>query len=350
MSDPKFFHPVRSLTAAEIAEFVGGTLASGDPETRIDAVAPIGDAGPGQLTFLDNPRYAPQLRETRAAICICAAKYAAMAPEGVAVIVAAAPYRASAQVVQALFPDATKLKGSFGNEGIHPSAVVDPSARLEAGVTVEPGAVIGPEVEIGSGTVVCANAVIGKGVRIGRDGYVGPGASVLYALVGNRVILHPGCRIGQDGFGFAMGPGGHLKVPQIGRVIIQDDVEIGANTTIDRGSNRDTIIGEGTKIDNAVQVGHNVVVGRHCVIVSQSGISGSTRLDDYVALGGQAGLSGHLHIGMGAQVAGNSGVADDIPAGERWMGSPAKPIRQFMKETRTLRKLAAAASGEKDSD
>ena len=177
-----------------------------------------------------------------------------------------------------------------------------PTARLEPGVIVDPGAVIGPRAEIGAGTVIGANAVIGPDVRIGRHGAIGPGATIACALIGDRVIIHPGAHIGQDGFGFALGPRGHLKVPQIGRVIIQDDVEIGAGSTIDRGANRDTIIGEGTKIDNLVQIGHNVVIGRHCVIVSQVGISGSCVIDDFAALAGQVGLAGHLHIGDGAQI------------------------------------------------
>ena len=178
--------------------------------------------------------------------------------------------------------------------------------------------------------MIGANAVIGPGVRIGREcGDRARARRIACALIGDRVIVHPGAHIGQDGFGFALGPRGHLKVPQIGRVIIQDDVEIGAGSTIDRGANRDTVIGEGTKIDNLVQIGHNVVIGRHCVIVSQVGISGSCVIDDFVALGGQAGLAGHLHIGAGAQIGAASGVMNDVPAGQRWFGAPAQPPREF---------------------
>nr|WP_244500346.1 UDP-3-O-(3-hydroxymyristoyl)glucosamine N-acyltransferase [Methyloceanibacter methanicus] len=186
---------------------------------------------------------------------------------------------------------------------------------------MEPGAIVGPDAQIGQGTTIASGAVVGFRVHIGRDSYIGPNACVTHALIGNRVILHAGVAIGQDGFGFAMGREGHMKVPQIGRVVVQDDVEIGANSTVDRGALRDTIIGEGTKIDNLVQIGHNVIVGRHCIIVSQTGISGSSELGDFVALGGQVGLVGHLKIGAGAQIAASSNVRGDVPAGARWGGT-----------------------------
>jgi UDP-3-O-[3-hydroxymyristoyl] glucosamine N-acyltransferase len=242
-----------------------------------------------------------------------------------------------------LYPSAARPVSSFGEKRVSPLAHVHVAARLEPGVTVDPGAVIGPGAEIGAGTLIGANAVIGPGARIGRDCAIGPGATISCALIGDRVIIHPGAHIGQDGFGFALGAGGHLKVPQIGRVIIQNDVEIGAGTTIDRGANRDTVIGEGTKIDNLVQVGHNVVIGRHCVLVSQSGVSGSCVVEDYAALGGQAGLAGHLHVGVGAQIAAASGVMNDVPAGERWGGAPAMPLREFFREVAAVKKLARGA-------
>jgi UDP-3-O-[3-hydroxymyristoyl] glucosamine N-acyltransferase len=193
-------------------------------------------------------------------------------------------------------------------------------------------AVIGPDSEIGAGTLIAAD----------RDGLAdgGTGATVAHALIGDRVIVHPGARIGQDGFGYLPSSAGHLKIPQSRRVIIQDDVEIGANTTIDRGSTRDTVIGEGTKIDNLVQIAHNVSIGRHCLIAGQVGISGSAVLGDFVMLGGKVGIADHVTIGTGAQLGAQSGVMHDVPPGERWLGSPAQPVRDFMKGVSVVRRLA----------
>ncbi|TDR93585.1 UDP-3-O-(3-hydroxymyristoyl)glucosamine N-acyltransferase [Enterovirga rhinocerotis] len=349
MADPVFHARSGSIPLAEIAALSGVELPPGSDTILIENVAPLEDASPRDLAYMDNPRYAEALAATRAGACFVSKRYAGKVPAGTVALVVAEPYVAYSAVLSRLYPDALRPGSAFGSSGVSPGSFVHPTARLEDGVTVDPGAVIGPGAEIGRGTVVAAGAVVGPGTRIGRDCSVGPLASVLHALVGNRVIIHPGVRIGQDGFGYAFAKGRHVKVPQIGRVIIQDDVEIGANTTIDRGGTRDTIIGEGTKIDNLVQIAHNVVIGRHCIIVSQVGISGSTTLEDYVVLAGQVGVIGHVRIGAGSQIAGDSNVNSDVPPGSRWGGTPAKPVREWFREITVLKKLAAERGRRDDS-
>ena len=346
MGEPVFFRRAGSLSVGEIVELTGAKLLRDfDLAASVDTIAPLDQGVPGTLVFLDNPKYADQVRLTRASACLVSQRYADRVPETTAALVTPEPYAACAKVSARLFPDSMRPGSVFGGSGISPGAYIHPEARLESGVTVDPGAVIGPRAEIGEGSVIGPNAVIGPDVRIGRECSIGPHSTILYALIGDRVIIHPGVRIGQDGFGFAMSARGHLKVPQIGRVIVQNDVEIGANTSIDRGANRDTVVGEGTKIDNLVQIGHNVTIGRHCVIVSQVGISGSSDIGDFVVIGGQVGISGHLKIGMGAQIGAQSGVMADIPAGAKFIGSPARPAREFMREVATLSKLAGRKSG-----
>ncbi|MBV9739587.1 MAG: UDP-3-O-(3-hydroxymyristoyl)glucosamine N-acyltransferase [Hyphomicrobiales bacterium] len=341
MPDPVFFEPAADLNLAEVAALVSAApLSAEDGRKPVRGVAAVDRAKADELTFLENPHYLEALTRSRALACLVAEKNAARVPGGMIALVVKDPYRSFARVAGHMYPAALRLSSTCGTQGVSPGSHVDATARLEGGVTVDPGAVIGPDAEIGSGTLIGANAVIGPSVRIGRESSIGPGASVTHALIGNRVILHAGVRIGQDGFGFAMGPQGHAKVPQIGRVIIQDDVEIGANSTIDRGANRDTMIGEGTKIDNLVQIAHNVVIGRHCVIAGQVGISGSVTLEDFVVLAGHVGVVGHLRIGAGAQIAGASNIKDNVPAGARWGGTPAKPIRDWFREMQVVALLA----------
>src|SRR3984885_3053015 len=226
------------------------------------------------------------------------------------------------------------------SNAIAPNATIHPAARIENDVTVDPGAVIGPRAEIGAGSIIGATAVIGADVLIGRDCVIGAGCSIMHTLIGDRVVIHPGCRIGQDGFGYAGAK--QKKIPQTGRVIIQNDVEIGAGTAIDRGSIRDTTIGEASKIDNLFHITHNVVIGRHCVVVAQCGISGSVTLEDFAMLGGAVGLAPRVTIGKGGRVAARSGVMHDIPPGETWGGYPATPIKQWMRQQTTLARLAAS--------
>ena len=341
MSEPVFFRPASCPSLAEILDWTGARVVGLlDPaEVIVGRVAPLDEAGPDSLAFFDNPKYLDALRATRALACFVSERFASQVPKSTIALVTEAPMRAFASVLSRLYPEAIAPGSCFGSNGISPGAFVHPEARLETNVIVDPGAVIGPGVEIGSGSAVGPNVVIGAQVRIGRDCLIGPGARIANALIGNRVIIHAGAAIGQDGFGFAVDGRGHMKVPQIGRVIIQDDVEIGANSTVDRGMMRDTVIGEGTKIDNLVQIAHNVQIGRHCLIAAQAGISGSTEFGDFVSVGGQAGFAGHLIVGSGAQIAGQAGVIADVPAKARLGGTPARAFRDWLRAHVVLDRL-----------
>ncbi len=346
MEHPGFYDRVGPFSLETIAAESEAILTdTGRGGLAASDIRPLNAAGPEDVAFIDNPRYLPDLAATKALACFVHDKYAGRVPQGTVALVTPEPYRAYAKALALFYPEAGHPKAGWPAEGANP--LVHPSAKLEDGVIVEVGSIIGPEAQIGSGTRIAAGAVIGYRCALGRDCFIGPRAVIGHALIGNNVIIHAGASIGQDGFGFAMGRGGHFKVRQIGRVIIQDWVEIGANAAIDRGALRDTVIGEGTKIDNLVQIGHNVVVGRHCVLVGQVGISGSTVLEDFVVMGGQSGTVGHITLGAGAQIAGNSGVAESVPRGARWGGTPAKPLKQWAREVALLKWMVSRFSGAK---
>jgi len=334
MPDPHFFERSKAFSLQEIVEITGAKIHGDfDPTFILENVAPLDRAGEGDLSFLDNKKYKEQFTATKAAACFVQPDLADLAPEGVALLVTPTPYKAYALIAQAFYP----------NKGPEPfvsdDAYVHETANVPKSCVIHPGAVIEAGVELGEHVTIEAGAVIKQNVKIGSHSRVGPNAVISHAIIDEYVNIYPGAKIGQDGFGFAIDLAGYVKVPQLGRVIIESHVEIGANTTIDRGAGPDTVIGQGTWIDNLVQIGHNVKIGKGCIIVAQVGISGSTVIGDYVALGGQVGVAGHLNIGTGARIAAQSGVMRDIPAGQEMMGSPAVLIKDFMRQTATLKRL-----------
>jgi UDP-3-O-[3-hydroxymyristoyl] glucosamine N-acyltransferase len=347
MNDPAFFKQMGPFTVAELAEASGAEVARAGPDgLAIDRVSTLEEAGPGAVAFFDNKRYADQLSACTASAFVTQKRHLAACPENAAVLIARDPGTALGQITRLFFPEADKPIPFWSQQG-SAAAHIDPTARLEADVTIEPGAVIGAGVVIGANTTIGAGAAIGRGCMVGRNCSFGPGVSVQHALIGDGVILHPGVRIGQDGFGYASGPEGHTKIPQIGRVILQDNVEIGANSCVDRGGLRDTTIGEGTKIDNLVQIGHNVQTGRHCMIVAGVSLAGSVILGDFVAIGGHTVVDNHVQVGSGAQIAGISVVNRDVPPGERWGGTPAQPAKQWMRDLLSMRRLARQEQAER---
>lgn len=354
MGDPVFHPAVEPVTLEDVCALVQGRAEGAGLSRQLSGVAALADAGPSDIAYMDGLKFVTDLRATRAGACLVGARFAGEVPTGTVAIIVARPFAAFVMLARRFHADLLRPDTIFGQTGIAAGAVIHPQARIEDGVTIDPGAVVGPDAEIGSGSLVSAGAIIGPGVRIGRDCSIGAGASLLHALVGNRVVIHPGARIGQDGFGYLGGARGHAKIPQIGRVILQDDVEIGANSTIDRGGLRDTVIGEGTKVDNLVQIAHNVTIGRHCIVVSQTGIAGSATLGDFVMIGGQVGVLGHVTIGDRAQIAATSNVKHDVPPGVEWGGSPAKPMREWFREVMALQRLGrgevALGSQQKDNE
>ena len=334
MADPRFISVRGPFALAELAGVAEAELGPGaDGSKRIVDIAPLEAAGGDAISFLDNPRYADAFAKSRAGACIVHPRHAERAPPGMALLLAEHPYQAFARVARAFYPPPSV------EPGIAPSVAIDPSATLGSGCRVDPGAVIGPRCEIGARCHIGANVVIGTGVVIGDDCIIGACASLSHCVVGERALIGPGARIGQVGFGFASGPEGNLRLPHVGRVVIHDDVDIGANTTIDRGSSRDTVIGPGCVIDNLVQIAHNVQLGRGCVIVAQVGISGSTKLGDFVVCGGQVGLAGHLNIGDRVELAARAGVTRDLEQGRAYGGVPAVPLMQWKRQAAALARL-----------
>lgn len=331
MADPRFFRRAGPFSLGALAtrlnaEGVGAEVALGaDPGLEIADVGTIEESGSAEICYFVDRAYAIAFAGTKAGACITTSALAPLAPAGCSILLASDPRAAFAAVAAAFYPDDRPPVG--------PEPVFGMGVEIGVGAFVDTGA------RIGAGTRIGANAVIGAGVQIGENCSIGANVTLSHCLIGDRVILHPGVQIGQDGFGFVPAAGGLRKVPQLGRAIIEDDVEIGANSCVDRGAAGDTVVGRGTKTDNLVQIGHNVRIGPHCVIVAQVGISGSCRVGAGVLIGGQAAISDHVVLGDGAQIAGKSGVMRDVGSGETVMGYPAKPIRQFWREIASLARL-----------
>lgn len=337
-ADPRFHAgtgPHRLDRIAAVAGLPEGSLGA-DAARLFEDVAPLHEAGPAQVAFLDGRRHLAALRESRAGAVILPPDLAGQVPEGCVALPSPAPHLAFARVAALFHPAPAPLPG------IHPTAVVAADAVLGEGSEVGPYAVIGAGAVLGARAYVGPHAVIGPGCVFGDDARIHAHASAICCIAGHRVTLHHGARVGQEGFGFTPTPEGrYVTIPQLGRVRLGDEVEIGANACVDRGALGDTVLGPGTRLDNLVQIGHNVSTGRGCVIVAQVGISGSTRLGDYVTIAGQAGLTGHLTIGSKARIGAQAGVQSDVPPGQDVTGSPAMPVKDALRAALYLRKLGA---------
>ncbi len=331
MGDARFFARSNPHPLAAVARTAGGTAPA--VERMFSGVAPLQSAGPDQVSFLDNRRYAPALEQTQAGAVIVHPDMRDRVPSETIAVVTTATYEGWARVAAMFHPAPPTCPGIHRFAAVDATAHVDASAEVGAFAVIEAGAEVGPGCRIGS------HVSIGKGVVIGPDCRIGAHASLSHALLGARVYVYPGARIGQEGFSFASTDTGFLSIPQLGRVIVEDDVEIGANTTIDRGSTRDTVIGAGSRLDNLVQIGHNVRLGRCCVIVAQVGIAGSTVLEDFVQVGGQAAMAGHLRIGQRAQIGAQAGVISDVAPGAILLGSPAQPRIDFFRQVALLKRM-----------
>jgi UDP-3-O-[3-hydroxymyristoyl] glucosamine N-acyltransferase len=337
MPDPRFYEDLGPARADELAALAGARLIDkADAGRRILSAAPLARADEGSISFFAHRRYLAELGATRAGACFIAEDDAEQLPVGCLALITRTPQTAWAKAAARLHRARHRRPG---DPLVHPTAVFEGEASLDHGVVIGPDAHIGRSVQIG------ANAVIGPGVAIGRGCVIGPNTTIGFALIGDGVKILAGAVIGESGFGVAADRSGAMDVPQLGRVIIQDRVTIGACSCIDRGAWDDTVIGENSKIDNLVQIAHNVRLGRNCVLAGHVGLAGSVVVGDGAMFGGRAGIADHVRIGAGAQIAAAAGVMHDVPDGERWAGAPAKPVRKFMREQAWLAKMASAREG-----
>ena len=337
MADPRFFNKSSPLSLKEIIDLTGAKLLSDsiDETTLIDDVSPLETANHKNLSFFINSKYLDSFKTSKAGFCFAAEKHANYAPSSMTVLAHNNPYKAYAIIAHKFYPDNRNKNHISTSAAIAASAKIGANCFIGNFVTIEENAVIGDNSFIDHNSVIKANVIIGKNTKIASN------VTISHAIIGDDVMIHPGAKIGQDGFGFASDHTGHLKVPQLGIVKIGNKVEIGANSTIDRGSSQDTEIADMCQIDNLVQLGHNVKLGLGCVIVAQVGIAGSTKIGNFTVLGGQVGVAGHLNIGSKVQVAAQSGIGQDIEDNQIMGGYPAVPIRQWHKQTVKIKKLCS---------
>lgn len=332
MPDPRFYLSNGPRSVADIARLTGASPnRPAMADLLIVGAAPLDRAGPADVAFLGDRKHLDALRATRAGACFVGEAHAADVPASCLALVTARPHAAWATTAAALHQPRFH---DLSDTAVHPDADLEEGVHLAPNVTISAGA------KIGRGSRLAPGAVIGPGVAIGRDCEIGPNATISFALLGDRVRVYAGARVGEAGFGATAGAAGVVDVPQLGRVILQDGVTIGANSCIDRGAWDDTVIGENTKLDNQVHIAHNVRVGRNCVMAAYSGVSGSVTIGDGCAFGGRTGIADHVTIGDGVQIAAGAGVFRDVPSGETWGGIPAQPIRNWLRETALLSRMA----------
>ena len=340
MSDPRFFEKSGPFSLIDIANLINGDLSCENESILIKDISTLKFARDNEITFFQDLSYKDDLAKTKARVCLIKKEHKGYAPENIDLIFSSNPYMDFTLISQHFYPNeifpksTSSFEKSLSNNSIDHSAVIDPTSIIEE------GAVIGANVVIEKNSTISSNTVIGKGVEIGSNSFIGSNVTITHSIIGNNIIIHQGTSIGQDGFGFAMSHDGHKKIPQVGRVLIKDNVEIGANCSIDRGSIQDTVIKKGTKIDNMVHIAHNCVIGENCIIAGMVGLAGSTTLEDFVVMGAKSGAVGHITIGKGSQIAAKAGVSKTLPPGKTWAGFPIREMNLWKKDLSYIRKLS----------